>query len=175
MTMNTMEKEAVYGGPDDAVPDDTYGFPESFVARPNVSRSPNLSYVKPPDNRSDTSDPIEPARVPDTVKRVRLDEVRLMAKWEGYVNEIYEGSFRASFGESGNHPPEIEAEFDKSELEVGCRKILKEGMPLVWAIVRERRRGGLCRSSIIYLLRKQAALESEISQEEQRLNSLFNV
>ena len=82
------------------------------------------------------------------------EEVTLLEKWVGYVKEIVENGFIAAVRRNSSDFTEIIAEFDIDELGEDDQEILAEGMPLVWAITRERRNGGIQRVSSVTLRRQ---------------------
>jgi hypothetical protein len=98
------------------------------------------------------------------------EEVTLLEKWEGHVIEILDGAFRARVRNNLSDFQAVEAEFALEELPEEFHSILSEGMPLVWSIVRERRKGGIQRSSILYLRRSPRESESSIKSAQQLLD-----
>lgn len=80
------------------------------------------------------------------------EEVSLLEKFEGVVTDVNDEDFRARFGRAGIDDV-FEAEFLREELGEEDNAILGPGMGLVWSIVRERLKGGIRRSSILYVRR----------------------
>ena len=85
-----------------------------------------------------------------------------------------DGAFRARIRNKLSDFQAVEAEFSLEELPEEFHKILSEGMPLVWSIVRERRKGGVHRSSILYLRRSPREGESSIKAAQQLLDGWTN-
>ena len=97
------------------------------------------------------------------------EEVTLLEKWEGHVIEILKDTFRARVRNNLSDLQAVEAEFALEELPEEFHSILSEGMPVVWSIVRERRKGGIQRSSILYLRRCPRESESSIKSARSHL------
>lgn len=112
-------------------------------------------------------------RPPVEILELEKSKSCLLKKYEGIVFEVGEDTFHARFRENPSDTELIEAEFDRGELDSGCNSALGVGMPIVWSVVRERRKGGLQRSSIIYLRRSLTASAKEIEKEEETLESIF--
>ena len=110
--------------------------------------------------------------LPRTIQRIRqeTEEVTLLEKWEGYVSEILPDGFRARLHRNVSDFEEVVAEFEFSELADDDRKILAEGMPLVWSITRERRHGCVQRCSVLVLRRQPRQLLSDQEDFAGRLN-----
>jgi hypothetical protein len=98
------------------------------------------------------------------------EEVSCLEKWEGYVSEILTDGFRTRLTRYETDFEEIVAEFDFSELADDDRKIICEGIPLVWAITRERKNGSVKRCSVVVLRRQPLNLVPEDTSFAQRLN-----
>jgi hypothetical protein len=114
--------------------------------------------------------------VPRTLPKIReeIPEVTLLEKWEGFVSEILSDGFSAKFKRNASDFEDVLAEFDFSELADDDRKILSEGMPLIWSITRERRNGTVKRSSELILRRQPRQLKSNHENFAGRLNEWIN-
>lgn len=101
-----------------------------------------------------------------------VEEISLLQKLEGFVTEVGDDSFRARF--TRFDPPSVEAgleaEFLKAELVEADISILDVGMPLVWSIIYERRKGGIHRTSILYLRRISRPEPEEIEEAKLALD-----
>jgi len=80
------------------------------------------------------------------------ETVVLLSKWEGYVSDIDNECFTAIMGENLDSD-EIVATFSKTELSEGDLSILTVGIPLIWTITKERRRGSVKRCSSLRIRR----------------------
>ena len=109
---------------------------------------------------------------PPTIRKFRqeFEEVSLLEKWEGFVSEILADGFRAKFRRNSSDFKEVVAEFDTDELSDDDRKILAEGMPLIWSITRERRNGGVQRCSVLIIRRQPRQIPPQRDGFLNRLN-----
>lgn len=104
------------------------------------------------------------------VRQARLvaEEAVLLEKWEGFVTQVEGDGFHAQM--QGSNSQTVIAEFSIDELSEDDRRILAEGMPMVWCISRERRRGGVQRCSNIYLRRQSRPTPHEEAHALSSLN-----
>ncbi len=98
------------------------------------------------------------------------EESTLLEKWEGFVTEVHNDGFRARMSANHGDYPKHEVAFEFDELSEGDQAILAVGMPLVWSIIRERRKGGIRRTSILYLRRIAAPDKPEIDAARESLD-----
>lgn len=94
-------------------------------------------------------------------------------KWHGYVTEILDDGFVASFQTTERDKKAVIAEFDFDELAEDDQEVLRVGAPLVWAIFTEREKGGLKNSSTLYVRRITPPAEAAIQATTNKLHEWF--
>lgn len=122
---------------------------------------------------------VSPERRPNDIRRVPMshefvpEEVEGKQKWLGHVTDLLSDGFRARFHSDEFDRKEIVAEFDFEELSKDDQQAIHEGAPLVWAIFRERRKGGLEQASVLYLRRLPTPSRSSLEKSKEKLDAWF--
>jgi hypothetical protein len=151
---------------------------EELISEPNRRTDAYQTWVYRGDGDSNVL-LIGPPRLRPTVPSVPVPRefFRAMQKWEGYVTEVDQDTFRARLARVLGEGPDQEAEIYTEEVDEADRALIQPGAVFYWSIGYLDRPSGRVRASIIRFRRLPVWTKRELdsaSAEADRLKGLLH-